>query len=50
MIKQFRENIRAVDYEIIQELNTLFMRSLLKYLERKIFIMVQKLCILPTLR
>lgn len=25
MIKQFRENIRAIDYEIIKELNSLFM-------------------------
>lgn len=29
MIKQFRENIRAVDYEIIQELNQLFIRFIL---------------------
>lgn len=30
MIKQFRDNIRAIDYEIIQELNNLFIRIILK--------------------
>lgn len=29
LVKQFRDNIRAVDYEIITELQSLFMRSLL---------------------
>lgn len=38
MIKQFRENIRAVDYEIITELQPLFMRFILILYRKDFFI------------